>query len=205
MGWRDWLGGREGLVPDAFTGGKPTKQALFGDSLVEEQRINQSVVPGAVDDEMYSRMLGDISGQYGSSGEDIENLMGRIGFHESKSMPGSVQTGGGPGRGLFQFEKGAEQGGATAMNRLKRYFKDNDMNVPDWAQVGEEGVDASQLTPSQQKMMFLANTRYHPSASFRAEDIKDTSDWWSKYHWAGAEEDKDTRIASFESDMNYYQ
>ena len=176
----------------------------YRDSLVGEQMTNRSVVPGAVDDNTYSRMLGNLSGRYGSSPEDIEDLMGRISFHESKSVPDSIQAGGGPGRGLFQFETGAEQGGATAMNRLKTFLAEEGMDVPDWAQVGEEGVDASQLTPIQQKMMFLANTRYHPSASFRLEDIEDTSDWWSKYHWAGADEDKAARIASFESDMGYY-
>jgi len=163
----------------------------YRDSLVGEQMTNRSVVPGAVDDNMYSRMLGDISKQYGSSVENIEDLMGRISFHEAKGDPAAIQqsnvyddegniTGSkvAPGRGLFQYELGEEAGGSgagrTAMNRLYSYLGGDVMtgkrpeNMPDWmGQYFQENkwgnlepsgdVDASQMSPSQQKMMFLAN------------------------------------------------
>ena len=44
MGWKDWLGGDEGWIPDSFTGGKPTRQALFGDSLVGEIEGNNKAM-----------------------------------------------------------------------------------------------------------------------------------------------------------------
>jgi len=186
-----------------------TEQNQPQDSLVEE--ATQDIITDKVDkmtqqdldNEAYNQMVENLGSRYGVSGDDMEGLMDKISFHESKRDASAKQIGGGPGRGLFQFESGVGAGGQTAMNRLKRWYDENQMDIPDWAAVSEDGVDASKLTPQQQKMLFMANTRYHPTASFRPEAIKDTADWWSKYHWAGDETDVADRLASFESDMRY--
>jgi len=153
----------------------------------------------------YASMVENMGSRYNQSPEQMEDIMGRVGYHESKGRADVSQYGGGPGRGLFQFETGAGQGGETAMRRLHRYFGDSGQNIPDWAQIGEEGVDAAQLTPEQQKMMFMANVRYHPEASLEGITPENLgTDFWAPYHWAGADEDKDARLESFNRSMRSY-
>ena len=48
MGWRDWIAGDEGWVPDAFTGGKPTRQALSRDSLIGELEDNRNAIKDTI-------------------------------------------------------------------------------------------------------------------------------------------------------------
>ena len=58
----------------------------------------------------YDEMMNDMMGQYGRTREDLEGIMNKIGHHESAGpMAASIhQDGGGPGRGLFQYEIGEE-------------------------------------------------------------------------------------------------
>ena len=69
-------------------------------------------------------LLFTASNQWGISKEQIMENMNKIAFHESKGNPSAIQksdktkSGIGPGRGLFQFEVGGEQGAHTAINRL---------------------------------------------------------------------------------------
>ena len=55
--------------------------------------------------------------------------MNKIAFHESKGITDAIQksdkteSGIGPGRGLFQFEIGKDQGAHTAINRLISEYK----------------------------------------------------------------------------------
>jgi hypothetical protein len=184
------------------------------------------VIPWTLEDSSYDNMLGKMSERYGSSREDIENLMNRISFHESKDVADQQQGDGGPGRGLFQFEQTyqypeghelegqyGQAGGMTARNRLANYYEDIlKEEPPDWLTQEnmnnpEVGFDASILTPDQQKMMFLANTRMNKDkgANFSPANIKNTGEWWRKHHWAGAEKDAPDRLASFARDMSEYE
>ena len=155
-------------------------------------------------DELYDYMLGNMCIRYEQTQDSLENIMDRIAYHESKGDPKCHQYGGGPGRGLFQFEEGVKEGGETAMNRLLRWFAKNSRLAPAWTNIPLNGVDASKLEPKAQKMLFMANVRYHPYASFKGLDEKGLPEWWAKYHWAGPEHQKEERIASFEKCMEYY-
>ena len=69
-----------------------------------------------------------------------------------------------------------------------------------------DNFDASTLNPEQQKMLFLANYLQKPGESSGMYGITDENlpEWWAREHWAGAEEDKPERLASFEGNMNVY-
>ena len=155
-------------------------------------------------DELYDYMLGNMCIRYKQTKEALENIMDRIGYHESKNDPKCHQLGGGPGRGLFQFEEGVKEGGETAMNRLLRWFVKNNRLAPKWANIPLNGVDATRLEPKAQKMLFMGNVRYHPSASFKGLDDDGLPEWWAKYHWAGPDSQKEERIASFKKCMEEY-
>ena len=153
----------------------------------------------------YDDMLQDISGHYGKESGNVEDLMNRISFHETghdqryKADARQVASGGGEGvgRGLFQFEqrmidpnpgKLAQAGGLTARNRLAQYFEGKGHEIPDW--LNQEGMndpsigfDASQLTPDQQRMLFLGNVRMGGDRTL--EGMENTADWWSQHHHIG--------------------
>lgn len=156
-------------------------------------------------DEIYTQMVVNMGDRYHKTADFLEQVMDKIAYHESRRDPECKQYGGGPGRGLYQFEKGANEGGETAMNRLLRWFRVNEIDAPTWTKIStKEGVDASILPKSAQDMMFLGNVRYHPKASFRGLEMKDLPLWWAKYHWAGPEAQAEERIKSFNSSMHYY-
>jgi hypothetical protein len=141
----------------------------------------------------YDRMMGEVTGRYGQSPEQMENIMNRISHHETgpsqRMEAGAIQEGGGPGRGLFQFETGEGQGGMTAMRRMRQYYKDVlKQDAPEWTEYNpREGVDASKLTPEQQKMLFMANTRMGANRTFEGVDEDNLANWWNQYHYAGPE------------------
>ena len=164
----------------------------------------------------YSAMLENISKRYGMSEDELEDVMSRVAFHETgpgqRLHPDAIQRvqGGeeGVGRGLFQFETGRDQGGATAMKRLRGYLRDAIPvgKLPEWTEFDPiTGVDASQLTPEQQKMMFMANVRYHPAASLAGVTPENVGEkYWAPFHWAGQVEEKAARLRAFEESMAAY-
>ena len=160
----------------------------------------------------YNELLGQLAERWETTPEHLENLMNRIAYHESGMTmdPTIKQYSGGPGRGLFQFEEGKEQGGATAANRLIETLGE----TPDWLapHVDASGrvmsIDASILTPEQQRMMFLGNYRQHPEASFKGVTEENLPEFWGKYHWAGdvpGSEKYNKKINSFIDTQNYLQ
>ena len=156
-------------------------------------------------DQMYTHMLVNISERYKQTAEFLEQIMDRISYHESRRDPVCKQLGGGPGRGLFQFELGPREGGETAMNRLLRWCKANQIDAPDLTKISTKiGVDASEIPSLGQNMLFMGNVRYHPKASFKNLTYKDLPLWWAKYHWAGPDSQAEARIKSFQQSMSYY-
>lgn len=156
----------------------------------------------------YDSLLQNMAERWDMTPAQLENVMGRISYHESKDDPYVYQTSGGPGRGLFQFEEGDAQGGATAANRLITTLGD----TPDWLApfVDSSGtvksINAAKLTPEQQKMLFLGNYRQHPEASLKGVNDSNIHDFWGKYHWAGAPQGSEAyneKIQSFNDSQNY--
>ena len=82
----------------------------------------------------YSTMIEQFGDWWGQDSTGMEDFMGKIAHHESAGTmdPSIHQYGGGPGRGLFQYETGANQGGMTARNRLAGWYEEQDAGVPDW-------------------------------------------------------------------------
>ena len=153
------------------------------------------------------KLIAKLIKEKGGSRKDYLKLLTSIAYHESAhSMDSSIsQQGGGPGRGLYQFEEGKNAGGITAAKRTAQYFKENDMTVPEWLKKAASGdsLDATQLSAEQQDVLFLGNMRKHPKADLGKvvkgeETIKD---FWLDYHWAGAAKDREKRGKSFEDSM----
>ena len=157
----------------------------------------------------YSTMIEQFGDWWGQDQAGMEDLMDKIAHHESAGTmdPSIHQYGGGPGRGLFQFETGANKCGMTERNRLASWYEGQGIDTPDWLNQGDMeniGFDASLLDEEQQKMLFLADKRYDETASLRPDKVKDTANWWAKHHWKGGEEGSDVykkRVSSFNEDL----
>jgi len=198
----------------------PLKQNVNDVSGMENANNYNQTSEAKTQDSPYQAMLKDISGHYGKESGNVEDLMNRIAFHETggdqryNPKARQVASGGGEGvgRGLFQFEQRyrdpntgelGQAGGLTARNRLAQYFEGKGQDVPEW--LNQEnmndpsvGFDASQLTPEQQKMLFLGNIRMGKGRTL--EGMEDTADWWSKHHHIGG-----GRGGAFEDSMRYYE
>ena len=146
----------------------------------------------------------------GGSKEDYNKLMDYIAYHETGPIDPSVPdqrmnpaaqqyiydeklkkyVPDGTGKGLFMFESHENAGGNLASNRLAALLKREGIPQPKWLTdiwEGKKSVDASKLSADQQKMLFLAYHREHPTSNFSELWNKTLTkpQWWGKYHWAG--------------------
>jgi len=105
------------------------------------------------------------------------------------------QIGGGPGKGLYQFEsKHKNKEGKTvapfqtALNRTERLYKQKGVDVPKWLLDAREHDSAMKLTTGQQKEVLLSDLYMKKGSdpfikkAFESNDFKDL---WLKFHWAG--------------------
>tara|TARA_R100001129_G_scaffold99401_1_gene67923 strand:+ start:1484 stop:2137 length:654 start_codon:yes stop_codon:yes gene_type:complete len=143
-----------------------------------------------------SELLQLIIRDKGGTADQYNQLMDYIAFHETgpaqRMSASAQQKGGGPGRGLFQFEVGENKGGNLAVNRTVNYLERNNQFVPQWLRElweGKKSVDVSSLNADQQKMLFLGYHREHPTSDFSKlwSGQQSTADFWLKNHWAGTD------------------
>ena len=118
---------------------------------------------------------------------------------------------GGPGRGLYQYQlsksdtyKQASGAGRTAMNRIDQVLGGSGMgtgNLPSWANKyytkDDKGnyihdVDASELTATQQNILFLADKIMDPKVKLADIGNLSKDEWWARYHHKGISSDHST-------------
>ena len=145
--------------------------------------------------------------QKGISADDILNkVIKPMAYHESAgTMDANIQQyGGGPARGLMQFEPERFN---TAKNRAKNYFARIGQPVPEWIMNIPEGSDASDLSGNQQMALAVYDLLEHPTADIAkvVNGEEKIWDFWAKNWWAGDPKDRVTRIRSFQKSLNEYE
>ena len=154
------------------------------------------------------RMINHIIKSEGGTPEQYKQLLNRTAFHESAGTmdPKQRQIGGGPGRGVYQFERGKKKGGITAIKRTEQFLKDNKIEVPSWIKQYKDSTsaDVSNLTREQQDILFLGNYKMHPNANFNDVMTGKQSDmkFWSKYHQTTEDPVKEQKYLS---DVDRYE
>ena len=139
----------------------------------------------------------------------------RVGWVESKNNPTIHQTGGGPGRGEFQYEALGEDGSsATARNRLKwfeRKYGDVDLSATDRREMEQKVPDFSKISQDGQRAVLLADWVARTPGDQVGELAKGEmtdKDFWLDYHWAGHGGDKAKRLkkgAQWDREMGDYK
>jgi len=144
----------------------------------------------------------------GGTKEQYLDLLKKIGYHESAHTmdPTIKQIGGGPGRGIYQFEEGQNAGGITAARRTKQYLDSVGASIPKWLKeaTSSDSLDATKLSTEQQGILFLGNMRKHPKADLGklVNGEESIEDFWANYHWAGDPLDRKNRINSFKESIS---
>ena len=139
----------------------------------------------------------------GGTKEQYTQLLDSISHHESAGTndPTIRQQGGGPGRGVYQFEEGKNAGGITAAKRSKQYYDSLGVDAPKWLVNSAKGesLDATTLSKQQQDILFLGNMRMHPKANLAKvmDGSQDVATFWADNHWAGKATDRKKRLESF--------
>jgi len=136
------------------------------------------------------------------SPEQITQAAELIAFHESKLNPSSKQLGGGPGRGLFQYEIGKEASASAARKRAQAAFKRYNLEPPEWLSSLDNDYDPSELTEEQQFILFLGDHRERPNSDFAKLNEMPLADWWGKYHQT---QDDPKKKETFNRDMQAYR
>jgi len=146
------------------------------------------------DDALLSAAYSELINRKGGSREDWEDRFDAVAFHESaRTMdPAMKQIGGGPGRGLYQYEMNRSpetgvRGSGEANSAVKRTIKflgSIEQPVPKWLS-DLQGVDAdfTKLTQEQQKLILIADGLIDiGDFGDVIGSESDFVDWWYKYH-----------------------
>jgi len=143
----------------------------------------------------YEKMAEYLLKTRGGSRERMEDLMYDIAAVESGLSfdPAIHQKGGGPGRGIFQYEgpytDDSSNRALDAVNRAVAYYKsDKTAKMPEWLKTfineSDGSYDFSKLSIPQQKSLFLAD--YSQSSTIPFESFMqgngNTEDMWANYH-----------------------
>lgn len=189
----------DGLIDDvtAFI------KSLFG----YDDKDNVEIASAPKEGSFYNVILDKYAKEKGIDNIDsLDSAMDAIAYHESAGTmnPSIHQYGGGPGRGIFQFEKGEGNAAHTALNRLKRISNQYGIDIPEEYNLLEKNdYDVSVLPVELQKALFIGNDRGHPSS-----DISDVAkgevplvEYWGKHHQT---ESDPRKMSKFENDMREF-
>ena len=143
----------------------------------------------------YEKMAKYLLETRGGSRERMEDLMYDIAAVESGRTfdPAIKQIGGGPGRGIFQYEgpfteKSSNRAKDAVVRAVSYYNSDKTGSMPEWLQkfIDESGgsYDFSKLTIPQQKSLFLADYSQAEGIPFKAfmQGEGTTEDMWADHH-----------------------
>jgi hypothetical protein len=150
----------------------------------------------------------------------VNQILLPIGYHESKLDPTALQKGGGPGRGMYQFE------GPSLRTALRRSFntilrskgmeltddpvKLKKAGVPAYMIKAYKNPDASKLSPGQQSAVLLFDylEKENTDIDEVTQNNQTINSFWYNSHWAGAKgSDAETKMArkvSFTKDYDEF-
>lgn len=213
---------------------------MNGISINLEQKVGlqHSMNKAFIDSEqdLYNNLLEEAVSLSGMSTKDIEYAMEVIAYHEAGKdmLPTQKQSGGGPGRGLFQYElrdwvgadgKRSSGAGRVAMNRLYKYLGGNyatekddrslepkyfpgflmDHSPKNRFEHRQPDNDVDFSTLSENQQKILFLADKIQDGSISQLNKKSLAGWWLDHHnKSKGTATKFKRLASFKSDHIYY-
>ena len=248
---RKWQGGDSMLLLDMLSSllGNPVEKPKYESLLADDLPVEEIVTSPKTRDLPVEEIVTSPRAMNGSlqeiatmvANDDkvpadfiVNEVINPIAYHESdRTMdPLTKQKGGGPGRGLLQFEgrkgvlkKNKKTGKLqpdsfdVALNRASRYFTNKNMKIPSWITDVQPGQDATSLTGDQQKALAIlnfkgmANRPNKIEANFgklyekfqgtgRSDYNESLGEFWKTYHHRKAGEDSKTTL--FKQNLSKY-
>jgi hypothetical protein len=137
---------------------EPVKSYAYGTSAIKKYEKGTDGV-NSERQSTFESLLSRVSEERGLSPESIRGVLDKIAYHESANTmdPKIKQYGGGPGRGLFQFEPGSLK---VAYQRANNYFKKRGENSPFMV---DESYDATNLPADEQRALALIDMLERPN------------------------------------------
>ena len=130
---------------------------------------------------------------------DWEDAFSAIAFHEAgpAMRPDQRQVGGGPGRGLYQYEMernpesgvGGSGGANTAVRRTSTFLEKIGQPIPSWLKdLQKQDADFSKLTKEQQQLLLIGDHLLGRGDFGQVlQGSEALTDWWTKYHYGGSD------------------
>lgn len=155
----------------------------------------------SLDEEYYRKGLDLIVAEGKTSVDAWNGYEDSVSYLESKRNPKAHQMGGGPGRGLYQFEGESYK---TALKRKERFNKRNGIKTPH--EYYDAKGDASKLSPAHQKALLLWNHREAGDTKFDEINEGKYKDAWLDYHWKGwkSDEERASKGSWYDKHMKSY-
>lgn len=156
-----------------------------------------------------SPVLSSIMENSGQSVADSLNVLkDTSAWMESKFEPYITQESGGPGKGLYQFEKGPKMGGETAIGRYKNYYNEVlKQPIPEEMKryINQENPDFTDFPAWVQTELFYADKQQDPKfiLSELGSGELPMKDAYIKHHYRGDETDRISK--QYDREMEGFQ
>jgi len=138
----------------------------------------------------------------------LHKVLMPIAFHESAGTldPTLAQYGGGPARGVMQYEPDSF---VTAVTRAKNHYKKKlKRDVPQWISSidlsGDIQSEIVSLSADQQMAIAVYDMLEHPKADIGKviSGKQNIEDFWAEHWWAGPSKEKKARIRAFRASQS---
>jgi len=166
------------------------------------------------DENIFYQTLRDIAKEKGLSEDQLKGFISKVGLMEAgyDLDPSIKQYGGGPGRGIAQWEIN-ENGGSnrvvTSLKRAENYFKSKNKQTPDFlknalTKTKADGTfDMTELDKEQQLLVLLGDFRMGTGDLGDLKEDESGFDLYREHWWQGADEDEASKKSMWKERNSY--
>lgn len=164
---------------------------------------------------IFNKVLKEIAKEKDLTEEQLKSFLAKVALVESGTELDHTikQIGGGPGRGIGQWETNEGKGSnrvVTSLGRANNYFKNKGQKTPYFIkkaleEVKEKGTyDMTNLLKDQQMLVLLSDFRM---GNGDLKDLKKGNEFemWRDHWWQGNEEDVPEKRKLWEEKNNYFK
>jgi hypothetical protein len=145
----------------------------------------------------YDILANEIAKEKGITRDQVNGVLYKIAWHETgKTLdPKQKQLGGGPGRGLYQYEPPSIK---TALSRMDNYLRKKGKTAPKWIAFFKKNLDVTKLSPKRQSYLALIDMLERSNFNFKkaATTDKELAEQWGKGWQTGNSSKKKKKFLS---------
>jgi hypothetical protein len=166
------------------------------------------------DENIFYQTLRDIAKEKGLSEDQLKGFISKVGLMEAgyDLDPSIKQYGGGPGRGIAQWEinkNGGSNRVVTSLKRAENYFKSKNKQTPDFlknalTKTKADGTfDMTELDKEQQLLVLLGDFRMGTGDLGDLKEDESGFDLYREHWWQGADEDEASKKSMWKERNSY--